>query len=875
MKKYLLIILIFLVQAAAFAQKKGQAKTDSLQQVLKTTRQDTTRIKTLNALASDLLQTGKIDSAIERASSALLLSRKINYSSGEARSFYTLGQIYAAKANTAEALKNFGNALKLYEVLSQETAIAETCYAMGLIYQRSNYEEALRLFKRALGLAQQTGNKNLMGKNAYIIAVVLTRKGDYNEASPYNDQAIRYYTESGNKTGLANCYVVSARINHRRGNMQQSLKDNYAALRLFEQTGNKVGIYNVHTGLGMIYLLQKNNLEALKSYQAAKKAAEEQGNKEVLSGAYNNVGNTYLELGNTAEAQKAFEEALKLAEQAADKKGIATARGNLGIIYSQTGKPAEAIKSYEQTIKLYEEIGAKEGISVGYMEIGRVYLKMKKSELSREWLNKALKISREIDYKDVISQSYHLLMQVDSSAHDYNSALEHYKLYISYRDSISNAEAAKNLIEQRMQYGFSKKEDSLRLQQALLSGRLEKQTLLTKQQQQELRLKQASLVLAQREKDVQMLRFLKTQAELQLGNEQKEKKLTLAEQQRALQQSQLEKQTLLAKQKEQSLLLKDKELSAQRSQRNFWLAGAIALFMLSFFIFRNYRNQRRANAQLQKQQAKTERALKELKATQTQLIQSEKMASLGELTAGIAHEIQNPLNFVNNFSELNNEMLDEMKHELQSGKLEDAVAVAEGIKENNSKINHHGKRADAIVKGMLQHSRASTRKKEPTDINTLADEYLHLSFHGLRAKDKDFHATFSSDFDDHVGKLEVVPQEIGMVVLNLCNNAFYAVNEKKKQLNGAFEPNVSVSTKKLADRVEISVRDNGTGIPQKALSKIYQPFFTTKPTGQGTGLGLSLSYDIVKAHGGELKVETKEGEFAEFIIRLPVESQVS
>jgi signal transduction histidine kinase len=240
------------------------------------------------------------------------------------------------------------------------------------------------------------------------------------------------------------------------------------------------------------------------------------------------------------------------------------------------------------------------------------------------------------------------------------------------------------------------------------------------------------------------------------------------------------------------------------------------------------------------------------------------------LTAGIAHEIQNPLNFVNNFSQLNNEMIDEMKLELEAGQWENALEVAESIKENNSKINHHGGRADHIVKGMLQHSRATNCKKESTDINKLADEYLRLSYHGLRSKEKEFKANFTLDFDNTIDELDVVPQDIGRVLLNLFNNAFYALSEKKKKLNGSFNPAVSVRTKRAGNKIEISVRDNGTGIPEKSLDKIYHPFFTTKPTGQGTGLGLSISYDIIKAHGGELKVETKEGEFAEFKIQLPV-----
>ena len=277
---------------------------------------------------------------------------------------------------------------------------------------------------------------------------------------------------------------------------------------------------------------------------------------------------------------------------------------------------------------------------------------------------------------------------------------------------------------------------------------------------------------------------------------------------------------------------------------------------------------------LKEEKKRTEEALVELKATQSQLIQSEKMASLGELTAGIAHEIQNPLNFVNNFSEVSTELVDEMNEEIDKGNLQDAKEIANDLKQNLEKINHHGKRAGDIVKGMLQHSRSSSGQKEPTDINKLADEYLRLAYHGLRAKDKTFNATMITDYDESIGNINIIPQDIGRVILNLINNAFYAA--PLPPARGFSDPDykhvptVWVSTKKVSDKVFVSVRDNGPGIPQKILDKIFQPFFTTKPTGQGTGLGLSLSYDIVKAHGGELKVETKEGEGSEFIIKLPL-----
>ena len=286
-------------------------------------------------------------------------------------------------------------------------------------------------------------------------------------------------------------------------------------------------------------------------------------------------------------------------------------------------------------------------------------------------------------------------------------------------------------------------------------------------------------------------------------------------------------------------------------------------------------------AELRKQKEELEITLDELKAAQAQLIQSEKMASLGELTAGIAHEIQNPLNFVNNFSEVNRELITEMKHEIDSGNFTEAKNIANDIQDNEEKINFHGKRADAIVKSMLQHSRSSSGKKEPTDINALADEYLRLSYHGLRAKDKSFNAKFETDFDDSIQEINIVHQDIGRVLLNLINNAFYSVSEKQRQEIPGYEPTIKVTTRRLGDRfdpdndrdrVEIRVADNGNGVPKKVLDKIFQPFFTTKPTGLGTGLGLSLSYDIItRGHGGELKVETEEGEGAEFIIILPTQ----
>nr|MDQ6890775.1 ATP-binding protein [Bacteroidota bacterium] len=368
--------------------------------------------------------------------------------------------------------------------------------------------------------------------------------------------------------------------------------------------------------------------------------------------------------------------------------------------------------------------------------------------------------------------------------------------------------------------------------------------------------------------------------------EVKDKEIQLLNKEKALQASELEK--------------KDAEARRVRNSQLFIISAlgivVLAVVIIALIQFRNNRHRQKTNVLLQQQKEKVESTLSELKAAQAQLIQSEKMASLGELTAGIAHEIQNPLNFVNNFSEMNTELIAEIKNELIANNKEEAISIANNIEENAQKIIFHGKRADAIVKGMLQHSRISTGQKELTNINNLADEYLRLSYQGMRAKDpkdslnKSFNTTLQTDFDKNLstaaGKINIVAPDIGRVLLNLFNNAFYAVQEKEKNSqsltnvpgqapgNNAYEPIVTVTTRVAKSMpgggVIISVKDNGNGIPEKVLNKIFQPFFTTKPAGQGTGLGLSLSYDIIKAHGGELKVKTQQGAGTEFIIELPV-----
>ena len=334
---------------------------------------------------------------------------------------------------------------------------------------------------------------------------------------------------------------------------------------------------------------------------------------------------------------------------------------------------------------------------------------------------------------------------------------------------------------------------------------------------------------------------------------------------------------LLDEQQHQEKLLQEQQAQKDRYRLIAGVAIVVFILVVTVLTWRNNLSQRKKNRILDEQKKlliqqrdELQATLAELKTTQNQLIQSEKMASLGELTAGIAHEIQNPLNFVNNFAEVNQEMIDELKDELKSGNVDEALALAEEISQNESKISHHGKRADSIVKNMLEHSRAGRGERQLTDINNLTDEFLKLAYHGLRAKDKNFNAEMTTDFEEKLPQVNIVQQDIGRVLLNLFNNAFYSVSQKKKVAADGYKPRVSVTTSSANGKVFIKVSDNGNGIPEAIKDKILQPFFTTKPTGEGTGLGLSLSYDIVvKAHGGDIEINSREGQGAEFIVALP------
>ena len=545
---------------------------------------------------------------------------------------------------------------------------------------------------------------------------------------------------------------------------------------------------------------------------------------------------------------------------------------NLGNTNSRAGNMEKAILNYKEVIRITKEIREKNSITHASMNIANSYLEINKLDSAMLYARNAIMFSNNSTSKTYQSVILNTLGKIFVNQNQLDSAKYYYRksLKVGRENNNVTSEVLTNIYLAQLYEGITQTDSMLnyatvafKLASGLNAGRqiATSAELISKAYKRKRNLESALTYLTISKIMTDSLNKARTEKLMEFQNVG------------------FEEQMQLEKTKQQSIAYKNK------IRTGLMLGGLTVFSLIAFILYRNNRQKQTANKVL-------ESTLNNLKATQAQLIQSEKMASLGELTAGIAHEIQNPLNFVNNFSEVSSELIDEMTEELKKGDIEEGILIAVDLKQNLNKINHHGKRASDIVKGMLEHSRKSTGEKEATDINALCNEYLRLAYQSLKAKDIDFNATVETHFDPNLPKMEIIPQDIGRVILNLINNAFYAVNDKNKKGEKGYEPTVSLNTFRVdsplgvggergkGDYIQISVKDNGPGIPDAIKDKIFQPFFTTKPTGQGTGLGLSLAYDMVKAHGGELKVETmpatpaaqagKEGKGTTFTLSLPV-----
>jgi two-component system, NtrC family, sensor kinase len=725
----------------------------------------------------------------------------------------------------------------LLEITTDSTRV-NVLNTLAKQYWMGQADSAQLYAKEALNEARKI--HYLRGEAEALRIIGFSMRGNYTQFKTYIVQAIQIFEQIGDKPGLAAALNNLGLIEGDNGHFVEGLEALNHSLALFRQIGNQEAIGSVLNYIGINYQNQGNYEKAieycLQSLQIRQKLQDHPG----IAFSLINMGNMYLTADKLQQALEYYKQSLEVGQ---DKKlpSISYSLHQVGITYMRLGQYQEALSYLKQLLELNPTNTA------ALTSIGNVYFHMKEYETSLQYLLKSLALlekhqADKYDYTYVLTT----LSKVNAAQKHYTKALTYAQQSFKFAQQIGarneSKDAAQALSEIYAGLGdYNKAYEYQRLFIAL------KDSITSQDYSRRLAVLEANLDVAKKQAHIEELT------------------------------------------KEQQL--HQQEIKRQAFLRNVYLTGLGLLLLLGFVGFRNI-SLKRKSERLQKERLESElvqahemekaykllgqqkeelqATLEDLQTTQTQLIQKEKMASLGELTAGIAHEIQNPLNFVNNFSEVSKELLEELKQEVKTGNEQDALSIAEDLTQNLEKIAHHGKRADSIVKGMLQHSRASSGEKQLTDINALVDEYLRLAYHGLRAKEKDFNADFKLEADPTLGKLEVVPQEIGRVLLNLFNNAFYATSQKKQQLNGQYQPEVRVSTKVVGDKVEIRVKDNGTGIPESVKSKIFQPFFTTKPTGEGTGLGLSLSYDIItKGHGGELKVESKEGEFTEMIIELP------
>jgi signal transduction histidine kinase len=765
---------------------------------------DTSRIVLLNKQAYEFYMQSLNDSCLASSALALHLSDKL---------------IETINRNKDLTYLNRSNILKVMSLKNIARSIRYT-----------NTKGALDTLQIALLLAQEVGDKNEQASVYSLMGLIHEEAYQSTNALDFYRKSLGLYIESGNKKGQANQLLnIGISMRYMR-NFGDALENIMESLKISRQISDSTTMVEALLAMGFVYLFVEKYEDAIKAQQEALQIFEQMKDSTGIARIYNDMGVTNMRAGKLEVALEQHKSALKIRLLGTEYYYTSASYSYIASIYEDLNMFSEAITNYKAALHYNVLDGSQKSIIHTHLDLGSAYMKNSESDKAMEQFLTALELSQVEDYPTTEVQAAMNIAKIYLAKNQPGEALAW--LTKAERNAPRPLPAFLKDLYLNIAKTYSKLGDH---KNAFLN--LQKHILV----------KDSVFAVENLEKITTLSNRLEFENKLALQNENHEKML-------ALNQAQIKRQKIT---------------------RNFSLFGMFVAFVLVGIVFVRFIEKKKLSNRLNK-------TLADLKSTQSQLIHAEKMASLGELTAGIAHEIQNPLNFVNNFSEVSNELMVEMKEELLAGNQQVAFEIAEDIRHNLEKINHHGKRADAIVKGMLQHSRASTGQKEPTDINALADECLRLAYHGLRAKDKTFNAILKTDFDGSVGKVNVIPQDIGRVLLNLMTNAFYACNERNRLINSEknnpdstsileqnYKPTVMVSTKKLNNKVQIIVKDNGNGIPQSVLDKIFRPFFTTKPSGQGTGLGLSMSYDIItKGHNGELKVNTVEGEFAEFIIVL-------
>ena len=751
-------------------------------------------------------------------------------------------------------------------------------------------------------------------KHLHAMAEKLLEDENYDSSLIYADRAYRIadslaglISVKSNAAYFRSCNLLKAKslVYMSQGLMfrksQAAIDTLWSALKLTKATGDKILEAGIYGKIGEAYNNLSQDKSALVYHLRSVSLLRETGNKKALAWQLVDVGITQRNLGNFGDAMEYMVEALKISRSIGDSNTTIEALLAIGFTYAFVERWDDALKFQGQALEIYREMNDSLGIARIYNDMGVTNMKAGKLEtaLQQHRAALAIRLKSSENYYTFASFLYigdilEKLNRLPEAIQNYEGGLN-YSKYSSFKTSVIDAEISLGIVylktldyqkalkaftsaynhAEKLNEGTALAEASLYIAKVHLARENPRLALTWLRKAENAASASPLIYLADIYKSIAETYFKLNDFKNAYLNQQKysqvKDSLVVSEnlEKVARLSNRLDfenKQALQNREHEKQMILKQAQIKREKVTRNFSLAGMLVAVVLMVVSFIRYIEKQKLNKKLGE-------TLSNLKSTQSQLIQSEKMASLGELAAGISHEIQNPLNFVNNFSEVSRELIVEAQEELASGNQQLANEILNDLKQNLDKINHHGKRADSIIKGMLQHSRSSAGSKEPTDINALADEYFRLAFHGLRARDKSFNALMETDFDEKLGKIGIIPQDIGRVVLNLITNAFYAVNARRKQTGPDYQPTVWLRTRRLNGRVEVEVTDNGNGIPDKDREKIFQPFFTTKPSGEGTGLGLSMSYDIVtKGHGGQLKMESHEGEGTTFTMVLPIES---
>jgi signal transduction histidine kinase len=761
------------------------------------------------------------------------------------------------------AQRNYIDSLKQKIASSRDdTTKVKLLYDIGQFYNWSYPDTGVLYAQNGLRLSEKLNYEKGQAYSMCNLGSSLTTLGDYANALNFGLKALALSKKIKEPGLIILAYGQIGDCYKDQGDYKKALENYYEALRLTDLLHIDKHTYNAYYSFTYYpYLLgslsstyeKSNQLNSALYY--GKKAWEI---KQTWSHLAYTLGSVHTKLGDKELALDFYKKAISLAIQENKVKDILDVYNGMAKLYKKERKKDSAvyyakqamtqqwsntypigIEYYQQGLILRQQSGDKWGEAGSLDNIGSTHLKLGDWQQAIDFCKQSLAINQTTGDKKGQANALLHLAEIYKQTDDWQQAGNFCQESLQIRQSIGDKKGEAEILlflAELQTDNFSQNPADKKAEENVLFERLFKALKIAEEIQAVDLLSKIHLAFYESYKLCENYGEALTHLELHIDIEKELHKDAINQKVLNLE---------ISHRAEES----KKEAEIFRLQ-NVELAGL-------------YEESKKQKEEIEEQKKNVEKTLAELKATQVQLIQREKMASLGELTAGIAHEIQNPLNFVNNFSDVNTELIEEMEDAVLKSDREEIISIAADIKQNLQKIAHHGKRADAIVKGMLQHSRSSREEKEPTDINKLADEYLRLCYHGLRAKDPSFNVTLQTDFDNTIEKINIIPQDIGRVLLNLYNNAFFAVSDKNKEPKDGYEPTVSVSTKKVDDKIEINVSDNGNGIPRKVLDKIFQPFFTTKPTGQGTGLGLSLSYDIIKAHGGEIKVVTKEVEGTE------------